>query len=272
MLIDPSTRFSKKDIFNLPKLQLVVTASTGTNHIDLKRCADSNIEVLSLLDDREGLNTIRASSEFTFFLILAALRRLNRLAYNITGQQWVRSESGLRGNELFGKRVGIIGLGRIGSNIFRWVNAFGAEVGHIYDPTVMGTTLEQVFEDSDIVVVSCALNEDTIDMIRGSHVRLLKTGGVLVNTSRGEVIAENELVEVLRVRPDITFATDVLRGEVKGHQKNSPLLQLTNCIVTPHVAGLTAESNEKAFRICNKLIWEWYGRNKEVYEGPQEVN
>jgi D-3-phosphoglycerate dehydrogenase len=272
LLIDPSSTFTKQDVFNLPKLELVVTASTGTNHIDMDVCAANGIDVLSLLDDRKGLEEIRASSEFTFFLILAGLRRLNRLVYNITAGQDHVNLHALRGHELYNKRVGIIGIGRIGRNIFRWCKAFGADVKWIYDPAyTKGVTLEQVFEDSDIVVLSCALNESSIDMIRGSHVRLLKTGGVLVNTSRGEVIAEKELVEVLRVRPDITLAADVLSGETKGWHKNSPLLKLPNCIITPHVAGLTEESNEKAFRICNKLIWRWYERTiQEVHEGPQE--
>lgn len=270
MIIGPSHNFDKHDMFNLPKLKLVLTASTGTNHIDKESCAASGIDVLSLLDDRDGLNEIRASSEFTFFMLLAALRKLNYLAYNITGLQPYPNYDALRGNELYGKTVGIVGLGRIGSNIYRWVKAFGANVKHIYDPTVTGTTLEDVFGDSDVVVISCALNETTIDMIRGSHVRLLKTGGALVNTSRGEVVRENELVEVLRERPDVVYATDVLRGEIKGHHKNSPLLGMTNVICTPHVAGLTVESNEKAFRIVNGLLWRWYGRNKRIYEGSQE--
>lgn len=270
VIIDPSHNFDKHDTFNLPNLKLVITASTGTNHIDMDACASSGIDVLSLLDDRDGLNEIRASSEFTFFLILAALRKLHVLAYNITGIQPYANKDALRGNELYGKTVGIIGLGRIGSNIYRWVKAFGANVKHIYDPTVTGTTLENVFEGSDIVVISCALNETTIDMIRGSHVRLLKTGAVLVNSARGEIIQENELVDALQERPDLIYATDVLAGETKGHHKNSPLLGMTNVICTPHVAGLTLESNEKAFRITNKLLWEWYGRNKDVYEGPQE--
>ena len=128
--------------------------------------------------------------------------------------------------------------------------------------TVLMSSVE-VFEDSDIVVISCALNESSIDMIRGSHVRLLKTDGVLVNSSRGEIVVEDELVEVLRVRPDIVYATDVLRGEITGEHLDSPLLGLSNCIVTPHVAGLTFESNEKALCIVNKLLWRWYERFKK---------
>jgi D-3-phosphoglycerate dehydrogenase len=252
-VIDPSTTVTKDKLW--VGLEVIATASTGTNHI----IDTDGIPVLSLLDDRKGLEEIRASSEFTFFLILAALRRSNRLAFNIHSSYWWRDENALRGHELYGKTVGIIGLGRIGRNIYRWVNAFGADVKWIYDPAfTKGVSLENVFEDSDIVVISCELNESSIDMIRGSHVRLLKTDGVLVNTSRGEVVRERELVEVLRVRPDLIYASDVISGETTGTHVNSPLLGLTNCIISPHVAGLTYESNQKALKIVNKLLWRWY--------------
>ncbi len=255
-VIDPSTTVTKDKLW--VGLEVIATASTGTNHIR----ASNGIPVLSLLDDREALEEIRASSEFTFFLILAALRKLNVLVHSISGSNPYANKSALRGRELYGKRVGIIGLGRIGSNIYRWVTAFGAEVGTIYDPNkVIGTTLEEVFEDSDIVVISCELNETSIDMIRGSHVRLLKTDGVLVNTSRGEVVVESELVEVLRVRPDMIYASDVIAGETTGKHLDSPLLGLSNCIITPHVSGLTLESNMKALRIVNKLLWRWKDEN-----------
>jgi phosphoglycerate dehydrogenase-like enzyme len=257
-VIDPCTTVTKDKLW--PTLEVIATASTGTNHI----IDTDGIPVLSLLDDRKGLDEIRASSEFTFFMILGALRRVRHLAFDMWAGKWDRHEHVLRGRELYGKAVGIVGLGRIGRNVYRWCKAFGADVRRIYDPAfTMGVTLEHVFEDSDVVVISCALNESSIDMIRGSHVRLLKTGGVLVNTSRGEVVNEDELVEVLRVRPDITYATDVLRGEITGEHRASPLLGLNNCIVTPHVAGLTYESNEKALRIVNKLLWRWYERWKE---------
>jgi len=124
-------------------------------------------------------------------------------------------------------------------------------------------TLEQVFENSDIVVISCALTEQTIDMIGLDLVQSMKTGACLVNTSRGEIVCETEMVNALTARPDIFYATDVLSGEVTGEHHNSPLFNLANCIITPHVAGLTFESNEKAYRIANKLLWRWHG-SKEL--------
>jgi phosphoglycerate dehydrogenase-like enzyme len=260
-IIDPNFRVDAKSIAQLPSLKVIITASTGTNHIDYS--ATNGIDVYSLNDDRRALGEIRGSSEFTFLMILMGLRRMKRLSYYIAGVTKHKDDNVLRGSELAGKTVGIIGLGRIGSNIYRWVYNFGAKVKWIYDPTISGPTLENVFEDSDIVVISCALNESTIDMIGGDLVSLLGEGGVLVNSARGEIIVEHELVDVLRVRPDITYVADVLSGETTNAHHNSPLFGLNNAILTPHVAGLTSEANQKAFRIAHKLLWRWYDNRIE---------
>jgi phosphoglycerate dehydrogenase-like enzyme len=257
-VIDPEVHVSDRILSENPSLQVIFTASTGTNHIDLDACATRGIEVYSLLDNREKLNEIRASSEFTFFLILAALRRLDRLAFPIYSKDWIRNENAMRGHELYGKTVGIIGMGRIGQNIYKWCYAFGAKPLYLCDPPKRPHTLEEVFENSDVVVISCALTEQTIDMVRYNHIQSMQQGACIVNTSRGEIVRETEMVKALLARPDITYATDVLAGMHDGTQHQSPLLGLNNVIVTPHVAGLTEESNEKALRIVNNLLWEWY--------------
>jgi D-3-phosphoglycerate dehydrogenase len=262
VILDPSTTVRKLDLFHLPRLRLIITASTGRNHIDLEACNSQGVDVLSLLDDRDGLSEITASSEFTFLLILFVLRRMSRLSYTIYNRKWLRDEEALRGNELCGKTVGIVGMGRIGRNIYKWCYMFGANPLYLYDPPAgMAHTLEDVFQKSDIVVISCELNKQTIDMIGSDLVQSMKDGACIINTSRGEVVREKELVKALIARPDITYATDVLAGETSKTHYDSKLFDIPNCIITPHVAGLTIESNEKALRIVNKLLWRWYEQN-----------
>jgi phosphoglycerate dehydrogenase-like enzyme len=261
-IIDPEVPATAEVLELYTSLKVIFTASTGTNHIDLDYCDTRGIEVYSLLDDRDGLNEIRASSEFTFFLILAGLRRLNRLAFPLYSKGWHRNEDAMRGNELYGKTVGIVGMGRIGQNIYKWCYSFGANPKYLCDPPAgYAHTLEEVFQNSDIVVISCALTEQTIDMIDGNLVQSMKQGACLINTARGEIIIDNELVDVLQTRPDLTYVTDVLTGMTDGTQHQSKLFELYNVIVTPHVAGLTVESNEKALRIVNKLLWRWHNDN-----------
>lgn len=231
---------------NFPKLKIIATPSTGLNHIDLEECARRNITVLSLLDDREGLNQIRASSEFTFQLMLHALHR--------PFQQYKKyvHKPEMRGHELYGKYVGIIGYGRIGKNIAKWCTAFDADWDY-YDPKYKPGNLGKLFSRCDIVVISCSLTEETEGMITSKYLETMKPGAILVNTARAEIVNERDLVNWAKKGLN-TYAADVLHGEVTGNHVKSELLQLPNCIITPHIAGATVESEEKAIKIIFKLL------------------
>lgn len=250
-------------LYKYPLLKIIATPSTGTDHIPLDACDRHNIKVLSLLDNRDSLSEIRASSEYTFMLILMALR-------NGAFRQWnnyERDDNAMRGHELYEKRVGIVGMGRIGDRINHWVNAFGAHTEN-YDPYAISTPyrnltnhvndgLEHIFQMSDIVVICSSLTPETKGMITGELIKSMRPGAILVNTARGEIVNEAELVEVLRARKDtLMYATDVLAGESRGEHLKSPLLSMSNVIVTPHLAGTTFESQEKAMRITLELVTE----------------
>jgi phosphoglycerate dehydrogenase-like enzyme len=151
--------------------------------------------------------------------------------------------------------VGIVGFGRIGQNLFRYCKIFGANVKHIFDPrTVRNGCLEELFEDSDIVLICCSLTEVTYGMVDYSLLRRLRRDAILVNTSRGEVLVEKDLERILLERPDIRVGLDVLGGEIFGLHLASPLLQFSNVTITPHQAGVCYESQEKAARISLRLL------------------
>ena len=257
-IVDPDIHVTKKSLWK--GLRLIVTASTGTDHIDLEACEEKGIEVLSLLDDREGLETISGSSEFTFFLILAALRKLHTWAWAVQKHEWARQRHFQRGYEMQGRSMGIVGKGRIGSNVYKWARAFGVDDVMFYDPP-MGTKnyLRDIFS-KDIVVICCELNEETKHLVKGDLITLLPENAVVVNTSRGEVLDEHSVAKALKHRKDVIMAIDVLEGECR-RPVASPLLGLENVIVTPHLAGLTYQGNEKALVIVNKLVWAWHRKN-----------
>ena len=255
LVIDPNVTLMKEQLDLYPELRVIVTASTGTNHIDLAECMRRDCTVLSLLDDREGLDTIKASSEFTFLLLLATLKNLKSGLQEVAVGRWKQNERLFRGRELFGKTVGIIGFGRIGRNMYRYLKAFGANIKYIYDPQLVeGGKLEWLFNECDIVIVCCSLTEVTYGMIDYSLLERLKENACLVNTSRGEVLVEADLVRFLIKRPDVCVGIDVLAGEVLGTHLRSPLLRMSNVTVSPHMAGVTVESQEKAARIALKLL------------------
>ena len=85
----------------------------------------------------------------------------------------------------------------------------------------------------------------------------------MINTARGEIIIDYELVDVLQTRPDLTYATDVLAGEAEGKHITSRLLDLNNVIFTPHIGSLTVEYGERVVHIIEKLVWEWHYVNYE---------
>lgn len=253
---DPLIKVDHCETF--PSIKYLVTPSTGTNHIDIEKCEENGVKVISLLDDREKLSEIRASSEFTFMLMLMGLRKG---AFRMW-RAYHRDDDLMRGFELYGKKVGIVGYGRIGKNVARWSQAFGAEWDY-YDPQFRAggqKNLMRLFANSDIVVISCALTEETHGFITSKHLSKMRKGALLVNTARAEIIKEKDLLEFAERKEQI-YATDVLHGEVSGDHVGSKLLHLPNCIVTPHIAGTTYESQDKAARIVLGLLRKEYERS-----------
>jgi len=246
-VVDPLLPVHRTDILAKPNLKLLVTPSTGQNHVPVEFLRLQGIGFRSLLDDREGLEKITASSEYSFLMVLAALRKLKDAAGATE-----RNEKKLRGHELAGKTVGLVGFGRIGRNIARYCVAFGAKTWH-YDPYVDGgTPLRHIFAESDVVVVCCSLTSETSGMIGADLLGIMKPNAALVNTSRGEVFIEHDLVTFLRARKDISAAIDVVESE---DFEGTELRGLA--FLTPHIAGCTYESQQKAAEIVRSLMWQW---------------
>lgn len=240
-----------------PRLQVVATPSTGTNHLHLEACTRRGLRIFSLLDNRSALEGISASAEFTFLMILNGLRRLDLGMQEAREGRWRSREDLLRGRELQGKTVGLVGFGRIGRKLAAYCRPFGCQVVY-YDPYVAPPAdgnaarvpeLNDLWEASDVIVICCQLNEETRGMIRGDLIERARTGALIVNTSRGEIIDEGELREVLCRREDVTFCADAVTGEVENRHGDSPLMDLFRfgrILLTPHIAGATNESQEKA--------------------------
>jgi D-3-phosphoglycerate dehydrogenase len=217
-----------------PNLKIIVSPSTGTNHIDIPACHKKGVRVRSLLDDRKGLDRIAASSEFAFMLLLTMFKRPPR-------------------RELYEKQVGIVGLGRIGGNVKRYCEVFGARV-LFHDPYVKGgVPLTRLFKQADAVVVCCTFGESTRGLINSGLLAMLKPGAVFVNVSRGEVVDEEALIVLAHQRKDLKIALDVVSGLVQGTANYGKLVD-AGIYVTPHIAGATVESRTKAAKIACGLL------------------
>lgn len=263
---------TKEILDKLPKLKVICTMSTGFDHINLEECKKRNIIVYNV--PYYGENTV---AEHTFALILALSRKI------VDSVEKARSDDfslkGLRGFDLKGKTLGVIGPGHIGQHVIRMANGFemnviayakkkdnklAKQLGFRY------TTLDNLLKNSDIITIHCPLNKETEHTISMKNINLIKKGAYLINTARGGIIETKALVYALNNGILSGAGLDVLEGEnyIKEekqllHKKfakncdwnifveNHMLLKDKNVIITPHNAF---NSKEALLRIVDTTL------------------
>ena len=231
-----------------PNLKYIDVAFTGLDHVGLEACEKRGIKVTNA----SGYSNV-AVSELAISMSLDLLRNIPAVSKRtIEG----KTKEGLIGNELYGKTVGIIGLGAIGSRSAKLFNAFGAHVlgveGHSLEADIKDFVellpKEEVYQKSDIVVLHVPLNENTRGMVGKQELSLMKKSAILINLARGGVIKTDDLVECLENRGIRAAGIDVFDVE-PPLPKYYPLLKLDNVLLTPHVAFATEESMVKRAEI-----------------------
>ena len=248
-----------------PNLKIVGTPSTGVNHLDTAYLRSRGVSVKCLLDNRNVLENIHASAEFTWLHIMNAFRKFIPAVERVQHWRDDHNEKFLRSNELAGKTIGIIGLGRIGRKIAKYATAFGMKIVY-YDPYVSPPPSSQYdrtfsltnMKDIDILCISCYLTEETRGLIDKGVLDDFKNGLIVVNTSRGEVVNEDYIYDLV-TNDKIFYSCDVLCNEQDiAALSNSSLLNLKrdNIVITPHVAGATIESQTKALKGILELCIE----------------
>lgn len=244
-----------------PQLKVLCSPTTGHNHLDEAVLASRGVEVISLRGERTFLERIRATPEHTLGLMLALLRNYRVAFLNVSNRHWDRDRC--RGEELFGMRVGIIGLGRVGGIVADYLCALGARVGYTdirlevaregcerYD------SLAALIQASELVVMCASyvvgqppiLDRDLIGLMEGKY---------FVNTARGELVDEPYLLEMVRLNKLKGAATDVIDNETEQSRLDEWLeaTSARNVIVTPHIAGATWTSMASTEEfIVEKLI------------------
>jgi D-3-phosphoglycerate dehydrogenase len=235
-----------------PRLRCIGSATTGVDHIDLDAAAARGIEVVTLRGATEFLATVRATPEHTWGLLLALARKIPAAAAATTRGEWDRDA--YRGTELAGRRLGILGLGRVGRIVAGYGLAFGMTVvAHDVNPepapgVTLVDSLDELLGQADVLLVHLSLDATTTGAIGTGELARLPSGALLVNTSRGAILDETAVVEALRSGHLGGVATDVLAGERDAADlASSPILRFARdhpdrAIVTPHIAGATWES------------------------------
>ncbi|XP_030535289.1 glyoxylate/hydroxypyruvate reductase HPR3 isoform X2 [Rhodamnia argentea] len=240
LLCSAATRVTAGLLDLLPSLRIIVTTSAGLNHIDVPECR------------RRGIAVANAGEVFSddvadaaVGLALDVLRRVSAADRFVRRGLWAKDGDFALGSKLVGKRVGIVGLGSIGLQVAKRLEAFGCPVSYnsrTKKPSVSYTFYANVYElaaNSDILIICCALTEQTRHMIGKSVLLALGKDGIIINVGRGAIIDEKELVQSL------------VWGEIRGsgldvfeNEPNVPeeLLSLDNVVLSPHVAAFTEES------------------------------
>jgi D-3-phosphoglycerate dehydrogenase / 2-oxoglutarate reductase len=226
-----------------PKLRVIGRAGVGVDNIDADAATRRGIVVMNT----PGANAI-AVAELTLGLMLALGRKLPTANSTMHAGKWEKKS--LQGTELRGKTLGILGLGRIGLEVARRARAFGMElIGH--DPFVSAAiarengirlcSTDELFQGSDYLTLHVGLTQQTANIVNERTLAMMKKGARLINCARGELIDEAALAAALKSGQIAGAGLDVFHQEPP---KNSPFAELDSVILTPHVAGSTAEAQE----------------------------
>ena len=230
----------------LPKLKMIALTGARSPSLDLAACAARGIHVSNTTGDE----SLTATAELAFALILACARDLGRADANMHGDKW---HDNLRmGISLGGKRIGIVGLGKLGSRVAGYARAFGMDVVAwsqnltAKTATAAGAKLvskAELFATADVVSVHLVLSPRSRNIIGAAEIEALKPGAILVNTSRGPLVDRAALLARLG-RGDIVAGLDVYDQEPLP--KTDPLRALPNVVLTPHL-GYSSDAVYRQF-------------------------
>ena len=241
------------------KLRFVGICRGSTNNVDIEAATKHGVVVVNT----PGRNAV-AVAELTLGLMLSLARRIPALHSMVKSGEWVNPVEpylSLRGIELAGKIAGIIGLGAIGSEVARRLQALEMKLLG-YDPYlgsekmsrvgVSPVSLEELLKESDFITIHCPLSPQTVGLIDQSKIALMKSSAYLINTAGWEIVDEEALLEALKQRRIAGAAFDVYQTHPIPQQ--SPFLKLDNVILTPHIGGATDGTIERYSKIMTQEI------------------
>ncbi len=258
VLIGLKYHFNINLLQHAKNLKYIVTPTTGLNHIDLEEAERLKIKVLSLKGETKFLETVTATAELSWSLLLSLVRKINSASISVNSGIWNRDL--FKGNELKGKTLGVFGLGRLGKMVANYGLAFGMKV-LAYDPYIETLSTNRIslvqkndlFSQSDIITFHIPLNSETDGLIDTTSFNLMKEGVIIINTSRGEILNEGALLKNLECGKVAMAGLDVLSSEYGSgenwmvHDRLIRYAQTNNNIlITPHIGGATKESVEAA--------------------------
>lgn len=269
ILITNKTPIDKELIHNLPKLKYVGVLATGYNVVDIRAAAERNIVVTNV-----PAYSTKSVAQMVFALILELAINVGLHSEAVRRMEWSRSPDFSFWKtpliELDGLTLGIIGYGQIGREVAKLGNAFGMKIlvntrSEITEPEsyITGISFDDIFGLSDIVTLHLPLTDVSKNMITKTQFAEMKNSAFIINTSRGPIVNEDDLAEVLNSGKIAGAGLDVLSSEPPS--ENNPLLKAKNCIITPHIAWATQAARKRLMSVAVNNI-------KTFIEGqPQNI-
>lgn len=256
------TKITKDILDNANKLKLIVRAGVGLDNIDINYAKFKGIEVRNT-----PLAPVYSVAELTICLILNLLRGVIKGNLKLKEGKWIKKE--LIGYQLFGKTIGIVGFGRIGYEVGKRLKSFGCKIiAYDVDPSrekfskeinaEFTLDFDYVLKNSDIITIHVPLIPSTYKMFSKETMKKMKKGSYLINTSRGEVIDEASLLELLEEKHIAGAALDVFESEPPVSEIERKLINKENVVCTPHIGAQTYEAMELEAKEVIEIIEEFF--------------
>jgi D-3-phosphoglycerate dehydrogenase len=246
--IRSTTRFATDVLEKCPALRMISIWGTGTDHVDLAAAQGRGIRVTNT----PGVSAV-AVAEHTLALMMAVAKRTVQVDQHVRQGGWPRAMV----TQLRGKTLGLIGTGAIGREVARLGGGIGMRVVawtfHPRGDVAEWVAFDEVFRQSDVLSVHVRLSTETAGLIRREHLELMKPGAVLINTARGGIVNESDLVRALLTNRIAGAGLDVFESEPLP--ADSPLLTMQNVVLTPHAAGITPEATEAGLALAIENVF-----------------
>ena len=265
LIVRSATKVTKKIIDNAKNLKIIGRAGAVVDNIDLISAKEKKILVMNT----PGGNT-NATAEHTLALLLSLSRKISKADTSTHKGEWAKKN--LKGNEIKGKTIGIIGFGNVGRRFAEMCKALGLKVLIVsksfnnakdeypdYDSCDLNAALEQ----ADIISFHCKPNFDGSSVISSKELNLMKNNALIINTARGNLVSEVDLCEAIKENKIGGAAIDVFETEPAT---NNALFGLENILLTPHIAASTSEAQVIVAEMVANQFVEYFLNNKVINE------
>ena len=253
LIVRNKTQVNKNILSNAKNLKFIGRLGVGLDNIDTEFCKSKNIHV----QPATGMNA-DSVAEYVISSSMSLLKKIPMFHHGTVKGEWPRTT--IKSAEINGKCIGIVGFGTIGRKVADYSLKNGLNV-LAYDPYIKKldenkknyklSSLENVFKDADIISLHLPLTEETKNLINKSSFSKMQKQPIIINTSRGSVVNENDLIDAYDQNLISGFALDVFENEPIKKDLYEIITSEMNCILTPHISGVTTESN---IRVSNFIV------------------